>query len=192
MPKINSIAQDLAYLRALAETGNASLAAERAGVSRTWAYKRRERDARFDRLCREAASQAKARLRVRVNRDRKGGWTAALERRFLAALAATRDVPLALLQVGISAPSAYRRRMARRLGGSFHPSQPNECFAARWREALADDEAFAEAQWVATMICLLDGEAVPPDLPVQTIGIGDVIRLHERSLGVRRGRPMRP
>ncbi len=192
MPKIISIAQDLAYLRALAETGNATLAAERAGVSRTWAYKRRERDARFDRLCREAASQAKARLRVRVNRDRKGGWTAALERRFLAALAATRDVPLALLQVGISAPSAYRRRMARRLGGSFHPSQPNECFAARWREALADDEAFAEAQWVATMICLLDGEAVPPDLPVQTIGIGDVIRLHERSLGVRRGRPMRP
>ena len=64
-----------------------------------------------------------------------------------------------------------------------------QCFAARWREALADDEAFAEAQWVATMICLLDGEAVPPDLPVQTIGIGDVIRLHERSLGVRRGRP---
>jgi hypothetical protein len=192
MPKIISTAQDLAYLRALAETGNATLAAERAGVSRTWAYKRRERDARFDRLCREAASQAKARLRVRVNRDRKGGWTAALERRFLAALAATRDVPLALLQVGISAPSAYRRRMARRMGGSFHPSQPNECFAARWREALADDEAFAEAQWVATMICLLDGEAVPPDLPVQTIGIGDVIRLHERSLGVRRGRPMRP
>jgi hypothetical protein len=192
MPKIISIAQDLAYLRALAETGNATLAAERAGVSRTWAYKRRERDARFDRLCREAASQAKARLRVRVNRDRKGGWTAALERRFLAALAATRDVPLALLQVGISAPSAYRRRMARRLGGSFHPSQPNECFAARWREALADDDAFAEARWVATMICLLDGEAVPPDLPVQTIGIGDVIRLHERSLGVRRGRPMRP
>ncbi len=192
MPKIISIAQDLAYLRALAETGNATLAAERAGVSRTWAYKRRERDARFDRLCREAASQAKARLRVRVNRDRKGGWTAALERRFLAALAATRDVPLALLQVGISAPSAYRRRMARRLGGSFHPSQPNECFAARWREALADDEAFAEARWVATVVCLIDGEPVPPELPVQTIGIGDVIRLHERSLGVRRGRPMRP
>jgi hypothetical protein len=180
MPKIISIAQDLAYLRALAETGNATLAAERAGVSRTWAYKRRERDARFDRLCREAASQAKARLRVRVNRDRKGGWTAALERRFLAALAATRDVPLALLQVGISAPSAYRRRM-RRPG-----------FAARWRAALTDDETFADAQWVATVVCLIDGEPVPPELPVQTIGIGDVIRLHERSLGVRRGRPMRP
>jgi hypothetical protein len=117
---------------------------------------------------------------VRVNRDRAGGWTAALEQRFLEALAATRDVPLAALQVGISAPSAYRRRM-RRPG-----------FAARWREALADDETFAEAQWVATLICLLDGEPVPPDCPVHTIGIGDVIRLHERSLGVRRGRPMRP
>jgi hypothetical protein len=221
MPRIISIEQSVAYLRALAETDIAALAAERAGVSRTWAYKRRERDPHFDRLCeaavarfrdspevsdrstpplparaaRESPSPAEGRggcKRVRVNRDRKGGWTAALERRFLAALAATRDVPLALLQVGISAPSAYRRRMRRRLGGSFHPSQPNECFAARWRAALTDDETFADAQWVATVVCLIDGEPVPPELPVQTIGIGDVIRLHERSLGVRRGRPMRP
>jgi hypothetical protein len=33
IPKIISTAQEIAYLRALAETGNASLAAERAGVS---------------------------------------------------------------------------------------------------------------------------------------------------------------
>ena len=126
-----------------------------------------------------------------MNRDRAGGWTGALEGRFLAALAATRDVPLAALQVGFSAASAYQRRRRSRLGGSLHPSQPNECFAARWRAALADDETFAEAEWVATMICLLDGVPVPPEYPVQTIGVGDVIRLYERSLGVKRGRPMR-
>jgi hypothetical protein len=127
-----------------------------------------------------------------VNRDRKGGWTAALERRFLAALAATRDVPLAALQVGLSAGAAYYHRRRWRLGGSFHPSQPNECFAARWRAALADDETFGDCEWVATMICMLEREPVPADYVVQTIGVGDVIRLYERSLGVRRGRPMRP
>ena len=116
---------------------------------------------------------------MRVNRGRVGGWTGALEERFLAALAATRDVPLAAMQVGFSATSAYRHK--KRWPG----------FAARWRAALADDETFAEAEWVATMICLLDGVPVPPELPVQTIGVGDVIRLYERSLGVKRGRPMR-
>jgi hypothetical protein len=238
LPKIVTIEQSVAYLRALAETANATLAAERAGVSRTWAYKVREVDAGFDARCREMVARFRgvglhspsplpspsggegemgARLsppslphpaqppaespspskgrgvsrRPRVNRDRVGGWTAALEGRFLAALAATRDVPLAAMQVGFSATSAYQRRRSRRLGGSFHPSQPNACFAARWRAALADDETFAEAEWVATMICLLDGKPIPPEYPVQTIGVGDVIRLYERSLGVRRGRPMR-
>jgi hypothetical protein len=41
------------------------------------------------------------------------------------------------------------------------------------------------------MICLLDGVPIPPELPVQTIGVGDVIRLYERRMGVKRGRPMR-
>jgi hypothetical protein len=41
LPKIISTAREIAYLRALADTGNATLAAERAGVSRDWAYKKR-------------------------------------------------------------------------------------------------------------------------------------------------------
>ena len=47
MPSKIPIAREVGYLRALAETGNATLAAERAGVSRTWAYKPHEGDARF-------------------------------------------------------------------------------------------------------------------------------------------------
>jgi hypothetical protein len=202
LPKIITLEQEIAYLRALADTGNATLAAERSGVSRTWAYKRREVDARFDALCREmidrfrtpepphparAAGESPSPAygrgtgkRVRVNRGRKGGWTAAKEARFLAALAATRDVPLAALQVRISTVSAYRHRMVR----------PD--FAARWRAALADDETFADAEWIGTLICMLEGEPVPADYPVQSIGIGDVIRLYERELSVRHGRPMRP
>src|SRR5204863_9236834 len=53
MPRIITTSQSVAYLRALADTGNATLAAAHAGVSRDWAYKRRLPDARFDEYCRE-------------------------------------------------------------------------------------------------------------------------------------------
>lgn len=53
MPKIIFTAQVVAYLRVLGDTGNASLAAGHAGVSRDWAYRRRKADGRFDALCRE-------------------------------------------------------------------------------------------------------------------------------------------
>jgi hypothetical protein len=47
------------------------------------------------------------------------------------------------------------------------------------------------AAWIETMICMLDGEPLRPDAPVQVMGVSDVIRLYARSLGVRRGRPIR-
>jgi len=47
MPSRISFAQEIAYLRTLGDTGNASLAAAQAGVSRDWAYKRRLADARL-------------------------------------------------------------------------------------------------------------------------------------------------
>jgi hypothetical protein len=118
--------------------------------------------------------------RVQVRRARAGQWTARLERRFLEALATTLDVPLAARQVGMSAVSAYRHRMKR----------PD--FAWRWYLAVRVDHAEMGSEWMETMICMLDGEPLRPDVPVQVIGVGDVIRLYERSLGVRRGRPMRP
>src|SRR4051812_39165292 len=108
MPKIISTSQSVAYLRALAETGNATLAAAQAGVSRDWAYKRRLADARFDALCREMGRQAKARLPVQVRRDRAGGWSAAKEARFIQRLSETCSVWLAAAQVGLSTVSAYR------------------------------------------------------------------------------------
>jgi hypothetical protein len=57
MPSRISAAQEIAYLRALSDTGNATLAAAYAGVSRDWGYKRRLADARFDALCREMVAR---------------------------------------------------------------------------------------------------------------------------------------
>ena len=62
--KIITTEQKIAYLRALAETGNATLAAERAGVSRTWAYKKRAVDAWFAERFRELTALAALRLRA--------------------------------------------------------------------------------------------------------------------------------
>lgn len=63
LPKIITIAQEIAYLRALAETGNATLAAEKAGVSKSWTYKKRREDAAFDALCRRTVAAARVRLK---------------------------------------------------------------------------------------------------------------------------------
>jgi hypothetical protein len=60
------------------------------------------------------AAVARSRLRVQQRRARAGGWTPELEERFLAALAATCDVPFAASSVGLTAPTAYRHRTHRR------------------------------------------------------------------------------
>ena len=51
-----------AFLRALAETGIVTLAADQVQVSKDWAYKLRRRDAAFDAACRAALRQAQDRL----------------------------------------------------------------------------------------------------------------------------------
>jgi hypothetical protein len=51
-----------AFLKALAETGNQTLSAERAKVSRSWVCLQRSGDAGFDAVCLEAIAAAKARL----------------------------------------------------------------------------------------------------------------------------------
>lgn len=52
-----------ALLAALAETGNLTLAAERAKLSRSWALKHRQENPAFDGRCREAVAAARERLR---------------------------------------------------------------------------------------------------------------------------------
>ena len=146
MPAKIPFSRELLYLRALADTGNATLAAARARVSRDWAYKRRFGDPRFDAWCqamieqfragpphRPAADaapphptlslQGRGLRRVQVRRDRVGGWSAAKEAQFIERLLETCSVWLASAEVGLSTVSAYRRRQVR------------PAFAAAWDEA---------------------------------------------------------
>ena len=187
VPSRISTKREITYLRTLAETGNATIAAARAGVSRTWAYKRREVDARFDALCREMAARfretrpasepphptlsprGRGDKRVRVNRDRAGGWTAATEARFLAALAATGDVPLAASSVGKAAASAYTRRQMR----------PG--FAQAWAEALESGREMQDLDWFESAECFFEGREPTSDNPVRVTSVAEVLRMLARS-----------
>src|SRR5438105_14211383 len=62
MPAEVSTSRLFAFLKGLRDTGNATLAAEWAGVSRDWAYKRRRHDPWFEALYREMKAVARERL----------------------------------------------------------------------------------------------------------------------------------
>ena len=65
MSKKFSAQRRSAFLRCLSQTGNVTLSAERAKVSRSWVRLHRSADAAFDGTCREAIAEARERLRVR-------------------------------------------------------------------------------------------------------------------------------
>lgn len=191
MPSKISTAREVAYLRALAETGNATLAADVAGVSRTWAYKKGEQDARFAALCREmvrrfrasgpplpnpSPAEKRGARRTRINRDRAGGWTAAKEARFVERLRETCSVWLAAAAVGISTVSAYRRRQVR----------PG--FAAAWEEAERDGWPPADQPWIEAALCFFQGREPPPGNPVRIGSIDQVLG----ALDGKRFAPRRP
>jgi hypothetical protein len=72
-----------AFFKALAETGNQTIAAERAKVSRAWVQLHRSTDPDFKERCVAALGEARARLRARAGAGRDGeglappgGWAA--------------------------------------------------------------------------------------------------------------------
>jgi len=69
-----SAARRAAFLEALAETGNQTIAAERAKVSRSWVCLHRAADPAFDAAVRAAIESAKARLRGSDGRAPPSGW----------------------------------------------------------------------------------------------------------------------
>lgn len=125
-----------AFFRALAETGNQTIAAERAKVSRSWVTLHRSSDPAFRARMDAAVVEAKRRLRrvsavapgsswgsldgeelvvrggngrrVQIARARMKQWTPRAEVRFLTTLAATCNVKAACAAAGLSPASAYQ------------------------------------------------------------------------------------
>lgn len=207
-----SAARRNAFLRALGETGNQTIAAERAKVSRSWVCLHRSTDPAFDAACREAIAVAKMMLRddcsgkpadpkwrwhdgaelvvegtngrrVQVRRARLSQWTPRVEQRFLSVLAGTCNVKAACREVGLWPPSAYNRR--KRFPG----------FARAWDQAVEIGMCELESRVNQNIGYFFDRELPEPDAPIQDISVTDAIRLmrmYERRAEERsKGRPSR-
>jgi hypothetical protein len=190
-----------AFLKALGETGNQTLAAEAAKVSRSWVQLQRSRDAGFYGECEAAIRWAKVRLRshrerqppkgwgyfdgaelvvrasngrrVQVARSRLRQWTPRAEERFLKALAATCNVRAACKAVGMSVSSAHGHR-------TRWPA-----FARRWEEAVAAGYKRLDTGLTVHAIRLFEPSDIEPELAMAPITVSDairIVRVHDRRL----------
>lgn len=197
-----------AFFRALGETGNQTIAAERARVSRSWVSLHRAQDPAFRARLEAVTAEAKARLRAasgvgpgsgwgsldgeelvvrggngrrtQIARARLRQWTPRAEDRFLATLAATCNVKAACAEVGLTPASAYAH--AKRWTG----------FAERWDAAVEIGYLRIEAGLIARGANLFSGEEVDPTLPGPAMTVEQALHLlhmHQHRVHGVGGRP---
>lgn len=180
-----------AFFTALAETGNQTIAAERARVSRDWARKLGNCDpafrARMDACIAEAEERLLAadrampperwteqdgealvirgcgRRRAQIARVRLDGWSADMEARFLSELAATCNAKRAAAAIGVSAESAHQRRKRWRR------------FDEQWDEALAIGYTRLEFMLIDAGCNLFEGKPFDPDSPIPPMTVDQVL-----------------
>jgi len=190
------------FLRVLAQTGNQTLAAEQAKVSRSWVHLHQSTDPDFRRRMDAAIAAAKARLdgatgprpsdkrlrwhdgdelvvrgsngrRTQVARSRLKQWSPRVETRFLAVLASTCNVKAACAEVGLTAASAYGHR------------QRWPVFMQRWDEAIENGYIRLEAALVENAANLYAQEDYPLDAPLPNMTTAQAIHLlHMHKHGV--------
>lgn len=197
-----------AFLRALAATGNQTIAAERARVSRSWVTLHARDPAFRDRMD-AAIATARAKLagadgiappagwgsldgeqlvvrgtngrRVQVARAGPREFSPKLEKRFLSVLAATCNVKAACAEIGMTAAAVYAHRKRR------------SSFADRWDRAVETGYARLEAGLLDTACSLFSAETVTPDLDLGPATFGQAMQLlylhRHRVRGI--GKPMR-
>lgn len=205
MGRKTSMARREAFFRALAATGNQTIAAERAKVSRSWIQLNRSTDAAFDARCMAALAEARTGLaagartapaegwgmldgeelvvrrgrglRTQIARARAGiGWSPRIETRFLTTLAQTCNVKASCTAAGVSKTAAYAHRKR----------WPE--FARRWDAALKEGGMRLEVGLIQRGCNLFspdeqvldaDGERLPPMSVEQALSL---LRLHRRRL----------
>jgi len=196
-----SVARREAFFTALAETGNQTISAERARVSRGWVSLHRSTDPEFKARMEACTESARSRLSgsasqnpdtewsdidgeqlvlrgtngrlVQVARARLGQWTPDIERRFLRTLAATCNVRAACRDVGLSIASAYVRRTTW------------SSFAERWEEALEIGYTRLEMTLLENACNMLEVVEVEPDAPIPPMTVDQAIQymgLHRRQV----------
>ena len=214
MLKKMSAARRAAFLRALAASGNATLSAERAKVSRSWVLKARRADPEFDAACEEALRASFARLgeslcnrpgakgwghldgmelvvrgsnrrRVQIARARVRQFSPRTEDRFLAVLAATCSVKAACEAAGMSKGAAYDHR--KRWPG----------FARRWGEAIEQGTIRLQFGLMENASNMFSSAELPPAIEMPPMRTDDILHnlyMHQHAsagIGRRPGLPPR-
>lgn len=191
-----------AFLRALAATGNITLSAERAKVSRSWVLKARKADPEFDAACIEAEWESfetlaasadnkpaargwghldgvalvvrgSNRRRVQIARARVREFSPATENRFLAVLPSTCSVKAACAAIGISKGAAYAHR--RRWPG----------FARRWDAAIEEGAIRLEFALATAHCNPFSSPELPGPAPMPAMGAGAMLHnlhMHKNQL----------
>jgi hypothetical protein len=186
-------ARKRAILRALEQTGNLTLAAEKARVTREWIRRHRKLDPSFNSGCLAAVEQAKLWLadadgaappsgwgtldgaelvvhkssgrRVQIRRAKLRQWSPSLERRFLAALASSCNVQAACAEVGMAVSSAYRHR------------KTWVAFARAWDEAVETGYRHLESELVLAGRNLFSDEAPAVPSPITEMTAAQALHL---------------
>jgi len=199
-------ARRMAFLAALRETGNQTLAAERAKVSLSWVKLHRSSDPAFRHATEEAAAAAVERLggrlrppsnwgfldgvelvvrgtggaggakRVQVARARVKQWSPRVEERFLSVLGSTCNVRASAAAVGMHSSSAYNHR--RRWAA----------FARRWDAAVEQGYMQIEMGLIEQAGNFFSGEDPPDAAPLSGMTVDHAIHLlhmhQHRVLGI--------
>lgn len=188
-----SPARRAAFLKAVAETGNQTIAAERAKVSRAWVQLHRSTDPQFKADVAAAVAEAKAGLsrsegrrppsgwghldgeelvvkgtngrRVQIARARLRQWTPRAEDRFLQTLSATCNVKAACAEVGLSQASAYMHR------------ERWPAFAGRWAGAIGTGYMRIEGALVEAGCNLFSAPKIPPEVDMPPMTVAEAIHI---------------
>jgi hypothetical protein len=209
-----SAARRAAFFAALRATGNQTVAAERAKVSRSWVTLHRANDPAFRAAMEEAVAAAKAALSqaavaepgagwrdqggeelvargsngrvTQIARARLRQWTPRVEARFLSVLASSCNVKAACAEVGLSQESAYCHR--KRWGG----------FARAWDQALEIGYDRVATALVAAAGAMLGDHDYEPETHVRMTSVRDamtLLKMHQarvHGVGKLPGRRPRP
>ncbi len=190
-----------AFFTALADTGNQTISAERAKVSRSWVSLHRASDPEFRAQMEACVAGARARLagealmipprkwraidgemlvirgtngrKVQVARAHVRQWSPQSEALFLQTLAATCNVKASCAEVGKSAASAYVRR------------RKWQSFADRWEEALETGYVRLELALVESACNTFDPPEVVHDGPMPRVTPEQalqLLRLHRHTV----------
>jgi hypothetical protein len=210
MYKKMSEARRRAFLRALEETGNQTLAAERARVSRSWACQRRMSDPGFDAACRAAIEAARRRfgpaercapprgwgfldgeeLVVRGTGGGGGGKRVQVARARLDQWTPrVEDGFLAVLQATCNVKAALSA-VGKSKGSAYTHRKRWPGFARRWREA--EEAGMLRLDWALVEHAqnLTSRSELPPPAPMPPLGVEEILHslyMHGHLRGM--GRP---